>query len=148
RQLPNRLIKQAIKHWDSTFDFPFVMYFHVWELDPDQPRIEAASSLARIRRYRNLDKTSRLLESYFRRYRFGGIADYLGLSKDRDPHFNGRDCTPLDGFDGECHSSDLRARARYLDSPAAVDRIPVSVVIPCFNEESNLPYLRNTLSNV
>src|SRR5262249_14045867 len=29
-----------------------------------------------------------------------------------------------------------------------VARIPVSVVIPCFNEEANLPYLCNTLRNV
>src|SRR5262249_45433048 len=118
--------------------------------DPDQPRIEAASSLARIRQYRNLDKTSRILESYFRRYRFGGIADYLGLCKDREPRqVNGRDYTlPLDGFDGERHSLDLRVKAPYLDSPTAIDRIPVTVVIPCFNEEANLPYLRNTLSNV
>src|SRR5262249_36309211 len=78
RQLPNPLIKRAIRHWDRMVDFPLVMYFYVWELDPDQPRIEAAPSLARIRQYRNLDKASRILESYFRRYRFGGIADYLG----------------------------------------------------------------------
>jgi len=31
---------------------------------------------------------------------------------------------------------------------AAVRRVPVTLVIPCYNEESVLPYLRNTLSRV
>jgi polysaccharide deacetylase family protein (PEP-CTERM system associated) len=148
RQLPHPLIKRAIEYWDSTVDFPFVMYFHVWELDPDQPRIEAASSLARIRQYRNLDKTSGILESYFRRYRFGGIADYLGLNKaGENSQLKGRNSTSVDRCEGKLGNSDLRLKAQCLDSLGAIARIPVTVVIPCFNEEANLPYLRNTLRN-
>ena len=99
RQLPHALVRRAVEHWDQKCDLPFVMYFHVWELDPDQPRIEAASSLARIRQYRNLDKTSRILEYYFNRYRFGGIAEYLGLSTIKEnPLANTREQATLDSL--------------------------------------------------
>ena len=33
----------------------FVFYLHPWEVDPDQPRIEA-SRLSKFRHYNNLDK--------------------------------------------------------------------------------------------
>jgi polysaccharide deacetylase family protein (PEP-CTERM system associated) len=146
RQLPPPLIKRAIQHWDRTLNFPFVMYFHVWELDPDQPRVEAASSLARIRQYRNLDKTSRILESYFKRYRFGGISDYLGLSTTLE---TSRVRTKEDATAGtRLRSSDSIAVTQSLDGPGESAKIPVSIVVPCFNEEPNLAYLCNTLKSV
>ncbi len=39
RQFPHTLMKPVVKRWQRTHTDPFVMYFHVWELDPDQPRI-------------------------------------------------------------------------------------------------------------
>jgi hypothetical protein len=33
---------------------PLVTYFNVWEIDPNQPRIEAAPFLQRVRQYRNM----------------------------------------------------------------------------------------------
>jgi polysaccharide deacetylase family protein (PEP-CTERM system associated) len=45
-----------------------VFYVHPWELDPDQPRVEAASLKSRVRHYMNLDKVqprlARLLGSF------------------------------------------------------------------------------------
>jgi polysaccharide deacetylase family protein (PEP-CTERM system associated) len=52
RQLPHTLLKRAVKNWDEKYADPFVMYFHIWELDPDQPRISAAGRVSRIRHYR------------------------------------------------------------------------------------------------
>ena len=40
--------------WEHEVGEPLVFYFHVWELDPDQPRIKAVSKLNRVRQYRNL----------------------------------------------------------------------------------------------
>ncbi len=46
---------------------PFVFYLHPWEIDPDQPRVDA-SLLSRFRHYNNLDKGylrfSRLLTDF------------------------------------------------------------------------------------
>ncbi len=47
---------------------PCVFYFHPWEIDPDQPRIEAAPFKSRLRHYLNLEKTqtrlARLLQAF------------------------------------------------------------------------------------
>src|SRR5438105_5456857 len=79
RQFPQWLVKRAVAAWHRRQDAPFVMYFHVWELDPEQPKINAASFIQRIRHYRNLHKMQRVLEDYFGTYSFTGIAEYLGL---------------------------------------------------------------------
>ena len=79
RQLPHTLLKRAVENWHRTNDAPLVMYAHVWEFDPEQPRITSASSLTKLRHYRNLDKMRWVLEDYFQKYQFTGIADYLGL---------------------------------------------------------------------
>ncbi len=42
RQLPHGLVRRAVDRWHRTADAPFVFYFHVWELDPGQPRINIA----------------------------------------------------------------------------------------------------------
>jgi len=46
----------------------FVFYIHPWEVDPEQPRIRAASALSRFRHYLNLDRCAlrlgRLLDDF------------------------------------------------------------------------------------
>src|SRR5262249_25809757 len=56
RQFPTWLVRRAVERWHRTVEAPFVMYFHVWELDPEQPKINGTSLLTRIRHYRNLHK--------------------------------------------------------------------------------------------
>ena len=41
RQLPHALMSRAIERWHRRYVSPMVLYFHVWELDPDPPRITA-----------------------------------------------------------------------------------------------------------
>ena len=55
------------------------MYFHTCELDPDQPRISAASYAQGVRHYPNLRVMESRLEWFLARWRFGAIADHLGL---------------------------------------------------------------------
>jgi hypothetical protein len=96
-----------------------------------------------------------VLEDYFTKYKFTGIAQYLGL-----------DQAALSAPDNSAQAAaELEARVErrrpLLIAPAhtspqtsAIDdavkaaRTPVSIVIPCFNEESILPYLANTLKSV
>jgi polysaccharide deacetylase family protein (PEP-CTERM system associated) len=84
RQIPPVVMRRAVARWDRRYEHPFVMYFHVWELDPEQPRIARASRITRIRHYRNLHRMQGMLEGYFRHYRFTTIADYLGLEDGGD----------------------------------------------------------------
>ena len=81
RQFPHWLMRRAVAAWGRKTLAPFLMYFHVWELDPDQPRIQGAPLEQRIRQYRNLDKMAGIIRYYLGRYRFIGIADYLGLPR-------------------------------------------------------------------
>ena len=78
RQFPHVLVRRAVERWMNTYSAPFVLYFHVWELDPDQPVIRAAPWLTRIRQYRGLRRMPQILNYYFDRYRFTSIAEYLG----------------------------------------------------------------------
>jgi len=48
---------------------PAVFYLHPWEIDPDQPRLNA-SRLSRFRHYRNLQETERRLRQLLSDFRF------------------------------------------------------------------------------
>ena len=133
RQIPYTLMRRAVRDWHKRSDAPFISYFHVWELDPEQPRISAASRYSRIRHYRNLDKMEWILHENLALYKCIGIADHLGLSR-------------------ETHVS-VEPVARHADpltvnGASAADLTPVSIVIPCYNEQESLPYLAKTLASV
>ncbi len=130
RQVPDALVRFLIARWDRRHEAPFNLYFHVWELDPDTPKIAAIGPLTRIRQYRNLGKMSGLLGDLFARYRFTSIAEYLGLSLAESPAVPGPARPP--------------SPTTILSEP----RLPVTVVVPVFNEELVLPYLANTLDEV
>ena len=135
RQIPHSLLKHAVSRWKRNGGAPYMLYFHVWELDPDQPRISAASMLARTRHYRKLDKMNWVLREYFQQYRFGSIAEYLKCNT-----------APAAGrVAGEQHS--LAARMAPVEAGIA-PRKPVTIVVPCYNEAPTLPYLANTLESV
>lgn len=134
RHLPHALMKRAVRGWHARQQAPFVMYFRVWELDPEQPRIEASGPIERLRHYRNLGKMERVLGDYFREYPVCGIAEYLGLDTAQPVTTAPR---PLE-----------RPAEIGVSAPRAAARDAVSVVVPCYNEEKALPYLGNTLRSV
>ncbi len=138
RQLPPMLVEPMVERWHRTYTAPYVMYFHAWELDPDQPKISAAPWLQRLRTYRNLDRMPERLGHYLARYRFTSVAEHIGLATD----LVGRKA-PLPPIRRE------PAISRPGPFPVAdAARTPVTVVIPCYNEELILPYLDNTLKSV
>jgi len=133
RQIPHTLLKHVVARWKETSDAPFMIYFHVWELDPDLPRISAASWLTRTRQYRKLGKMSWVLADYLSKYKFGSIADYLDCdTQPATPHVE----------------SPIRVETAAKPLPEKAVKIPVTVVIPCFNERTALAYLANTLKSV
>ncbi len=133
RQIPHTLMRHAVADWHKRYDAPFVLYFHVWELDPDQPKISAASSYNRVRHYRKLDKMEWVIKEYFRRYDFTTGAKFLGIEE--------LEVSPKSVV--QSPKSEIQSRR-----PKSEDQNPVSIVIPVYNEEAALPYLANTLRSV
>ena len=133
RQIPFTLMRHAVKNWHTQHAEPFVFYFHVWELDPQQPRISAASRFNRVRHYRKLDKMEWILNENLALYDCTSIAEHLGLTQEIEPH-------------GSSYTiADIRSRAQKRKIRS---QTPVTIVIPCYNEQESLPYLANTLRSV
>lgn len=141
RQFPLSWGQQAVADWFERYHQPFVTYFHVWELDPEQPRISATSWITRIRQYRNLEKMPDILRSYFEKYECIGIAEHLGLDAGELPEGHPSLTEPL-----HISSDGLMAVTDPLHPET--ERTPVSIVIPCYNESESLAYLKNTLKMV
>jgi len=148
RQLPYTLVKPLVRLWHRQHSAPFVLYFHVWELDPGQPTLNTGSLLTRVRHYRNLDKMEWVLEDFFRTSRVLSIADYLGL--DPGPMVQETTAAPV--------ATSLKSLkppqpAKHpsrggLSLVPRRARVPVTLVVPCCNEERSLEYLANTLRSV
>lgn len=81
RLLPVKIIQQGIATINERERQPAVLYFHPWEIDPDQPRIKAGLK-SRFRHYLNLDKTEGKISYLFEKVDFlpmNAVFDKLGL---------------------------------------------------------------------
>ena len=132
RQYPEAAVRWFIRHWDASFQDPLVLYFRLWDLDPAQPRIQTGSRLRDLRHYRNGDQILRIIGDLLTTYRFDSIAGSLGCLQQRV------------GAGAEEPRSVLRVARGAEDR----DRVPVSVIIPCFNEEATIPYLARSLEEL
>jgi len=56
RLYPYWLSKKRIDNFINSEQQPYSFYFHPWEIDPHQPRIEGASIKSKLRHYLNLSK--------------------------------------------------------------------------------------------
>jgi polysaccharide deacetylase family protein (PEP-CTERM system associated) len=126
RQIPHALLKPLIAQATRRTTTPLVFYFMPWELDSDQPHIQGISALQRLRHYRNLGTARGLIEDYLGRHRFVGIADHLALAH-----------PPLEP------TTQLSSNGSHPSLLASGE--PVTLVIPIYNEEKNVAYLRRTL---
>jgi polysaccharide deacetylase family protein (PEP-CTERM system associated) len=138
RQFPHSLVKRAVAYWDRHYDAPYVMYFHTWELDPDQPRINGVPIRQQIRQYRNLRKMQTMVRHYLQSYQFTSIEKFFELGE-----YPSLDECPADSSRGQSS----RAVAETT-RPGTGVRTAVTVVVPCYNEQQSLAYLANTLRSV
>ena len=106
RQLPHGWIRRRIESWDRTSPAPLIFYFHVWELDPALPQINAASRLSKIRQYRNLDVMTQRLRHYLGSFSYQTVTDYLAA----DPRSSDL-AAPLPGAEPSCQRAAPRAPA-------------------------------------
>ena len=133
RQIPYTILRHAVHDWHERYEEPFVLYFHVWELDPEQPRISAASRYNRIRHYRKLDKMEWVLKEYLKKYDFVGGAEFLDVKDElRITDYELQEEKPVAEIQNQ--------RSKIKDQ--------ISIVLPCYNEQEALPYLSNTLRSV
>jgi len=73
RFLPYSASKLAISKVNRDDRKPTIFYFHPWEVDPDQPRIQGVSLKTRFRHYVNLSRTESRLRRLTRDFRWDRI---------------------------------------------------------------------------
>lgn len=71
-----RLLPYAVSRWqiarvNRDERRPAIFYFHPWEVDPEQPRVAAASAKTRFRHYINLARTEDRLRRLLGDFRWG-----------------------------------------------------------------------------
>jgi polysaccharide deacetylase family protein (PEP-CTERM system associated) len=144
RHFPGTWMRKAVEYWHKHRSEPYVLSFRTWELDPGQPRINAGPMAARIWHYRNLDQMPALLEQFLAPYGFTTVAHHLGLElgSQRSP----RETVPSPVQAPLSRLPELTSSAPRHTTSA--EPMPVTIVIPCFNESQSLGYLDNTLRSV
>jgi polysaccharide deacetylase family protein (PEP-CTERM system associated) len=135
RQYPEFAVRWFIRNWNLRQEHPLVLYFRIWDLDPEQPRIQTGSILRDLRHYRNGDRIVRLLQHLFDTYRFNSIAGFL----DR--------CQQIKAVSPETTTSHATPTLDVQFTPQP-RRLPVSIIIPCFNEEDSIGYLSRSLEGL
>lgn len=70
-----RLLPYAVSRWliqrvNARDEEPAIFYFHPWEIDPEQPRLEGLDAKSRFRHYVNLDRTMERLRLLLRDFRW------------------------------------------------------------------------------
>ncbi len=76
RLLPYGWTRRGIASLNRIEGRPAIFYLHPWEVDPDQPRIQAGA-VSRVRHYYNLDQTESRLRRLLKEFRFGRVSDVL-----------------------------------------------------------------------
>ena len=89
RLLPVGVIHWGMRHINQVEKQPTVLYFHPWEVDPDQPRIKARLK-SRFRHYVNLETTEDKIRALFKGLEFGTMAEVLGFNEDGSGNGDGR----------------------------------------------------------
>jgi polysaccharide deacetylase family protein (PEP-CTERM system associated) len=84
RILPMAYTRWALRRIQGREGKPAVVYFHPWEIDPGQPRLQG-SRKSRFRHYFNLKRMEPRLLSLLRQRRFVPLGEYLRRNLDRGP---------------------------------------------------------------
>jgi polysaccharide deacetylase family protein (PEP-CTERM system associated) len=85
RLLPFRFSSWAISRVNGEETRPAIFYFHPWEIDPDQPRVEKAPLKSRLRHYSNLSSMEGKLLRLLRKHRWGRTDAVVAAERTRLP---------------------------------------------------------------
>ena len=140
RQIPEALMRRAVRFWMHENHGPFIFYFRVWDLDPKQPEITGAPLLSRIRHYRNAEKMPALLSRFFAGLQLVSISDYLGLGSEAAGDKESSQPVPI-----AASVAPVLETTVLLPTTGSPTLRDITVVVPCFNETDSLSYLANAL---
>lgn len=156
RQLPDFVMRRLVDRSVTSHTDPFVMYFHVWELDAEQPRLSMADRITQVRHYRKLGKYRRILPQYLQRYSFTSVQQHATLAGSplqlltqpltEVQTANRTALTSQAALQAWPYKSDENQSSKDISNDH--NHMAVTVVIPCYNEETSLKYLSNTLGSV
>ncbi len=80
RLLPYGVTCRALNYINDVQHEPIMVYFHPWEIDPDQPRIRTGWR-STLRHYLNLSTTERKIERLLQDFRFSTLSDVCSRHK-------------------------------------------------------------------
>ena len=80
RLLPYPVYAWALRRVNDRDRQPGIFYFHPWEVDPGQPRIDGASLRSRFRHYVNLDTMEARLRRLLRDFRWGRMDEVFQIA--------------------------------------------------------------------
>ena len=80
RLLPYPVYAWALKRVNERDRQPGIFYFHPWEVDPGQPRIDGAPLRSRFRHYVNLDTMEARLRRLLREFRWGRMDEVFSIA--------------------------------------------------------------------
>jgi len=73
RLMPYWLSSKLISKFLREDRMPYMFYFHPWEVDPEQPRVEGAGQKSKFRHYVNLDKMEHKLDRLLTQFNWGSL---------------------------------------------------------------------------
>lgn len=76
RLIPAGVVGWAIHSINNREKQPVIVYFHPWEIDPDQPRIQTGLK-SRFRHYLNLDRMELKIRHLLKHLRFSSVRECL-----------------------------------------------------------------------
>ena len=141
RQIPEVFVQRGIRSWINQTENPFIFYFRVWDLDPRHPKITGVPLSARVRHYRNAEVMPALVRRLLSEHSFTTASNYLGLPLQPQPQTISVSTTSTVPT---ISLSETGVAAAHDVTPQH-QLVPFTVVVPCYNEETSLPYLLNSL---
>src|SRR5262249_41382308 len=80
RLTPYAITRWALRRINKMQGEPAMVYFHPWEIDPEQPRIKA-SRRSVLRHYTNLSTMEAKIERLLQDFRFGSLSEVSSQHK-------------------------------------------------------------------
>jgi len=77
RLIPYAGMRWAMRRVNQIDQESVIFYFHPWEIDPAQPRMQGLDAKTRFRLYLNLDRTQDRLKRLLKDFRWGKMSDLL-----------------------------------------------------------------------
>jgi polysaccharide deacetylase family protein (PEP-CTERM system associated) len=83
RVLPYGFSSWAVRRVNLNDERPAIFYFHPWEVDPEQPRVQDAPARSKIRHYTNLEYMESKLLRFLRDHQWGRTDEVAAAERAR-----------------------------------------------------------------